>query len=343
MNKKSTITLGFPHLPQPHGGPGSFQIRLSKEIQKKGWNICYPEDNQKPDAILVVGGTKKLKWLWKMKKAGVPIIYRLDGKNWLHLKKNLGLKIFYINEIRNLLMQIIRSFFASHIIYQSEFVENWWIKKGWRTNAKKHIIHNGVNLKQFTPLNGLEREAKIDLLIVEGTVDYSPYAVDLLNGLQKELIEKSYFNSLKIFGKFKVKEEQQRLEKGIRYEGYVDRKDLPSIYKDAIYLSLDVNAACPNTVIEALSSGIPVVGYDTGALKELVPDEVGSVVGYGGNPWKLDTPNLDNLIKGALKVLNNWEEYSKNARLYAEKHYDIGDVTGKYIEIIEKASSKKII
>ena len=44
----------------------------------------------------------------------------------------------------------------------------------------------------------------------------------------------------------------------------------------------------PNSVIEALACGLPVVSFDTGALPELVTPGAGRVVAYGGDPWRLD-------------------------------------------------------
>lgn len=72
--------------------------------------------------------------------------------------------------------------------------------------------------------------------------------------------------------------------------------------KNKIYLSLDINPACPNTVIEALSSGAPVVGFNTGALNELVISDSGVVVPYGSDPWNLEYPDVKSLAKAILKI-----------------------------------------
>ena len=122
----------------------------------------------------------------------------------------------------------------------------------------------------------------------------------------------------------------------ITFMGYIPREKIPDVYKNGIYISLDVNAACPNTVIESLASGIPVVGFDTGALKELVSDNCGEVVDYGSDPWKLARPDNAALKSGIEKVIKNFNYYSKNARILAEEKYSLESLVEKYIEILEQ-------
>jgi glycosyltransferase involved in cell wall biosynthesis len=99
-------------------------------------------------------------------------------------------------------------------------------------------------------------------------------------------------------------------------------------------LSLDVNPACPNTVIEAMSCGLPVVGFDTGSLSELVPENCGKVVDFGGDPWALDLPKVEPLYEAIVDILERYSFYSRNARSYAVAHYDIRDVTARYVNVI---------
>ena len=41
----------------------------------------------------------------------------------------------------------------------------------------------------------------------------------------------------------------------------------------SVYLGLERNLPCPNSVVESLASGTPVVGYVTGSLPEPVPED----------------------------------------------------------------------
>jgi glycosyltransferase involved in cell wall biosynthesis len=90
----------------------------------------------------------------------------------------------------------------------------------------------------------------------------------------------------------------------LRWAGLVRREDIPRIDRSAHLLySTDINAACPNSVIEALACGLPVIAYDTGALPELVPPQAGRVVPYGGDPWRLDPPDASGLVAAAVEIL----------------------------------------
>ena len=83
--------ITFPHLPGS-GGPGSFQTRFEAELKNREWHLEHGQciAGNLPDVIFVVGGTRKLPWLAKMRRRGVPIVYRLDGLLWLHRLKGFG-------------------------------------------------------------------------------------------------------------------------------------------------------------------------------------------------------------------------------------------------------------
>lgn len=333
MTNKAKLIV-FPH-PPGSGGPGSFQSRFEQELQIIGWRVAYEGGtNEIPDAILIVGGTKKIFWLIRMKFKNVPIIYRLDGLAWLHKKKKLGIKKRVVTDFQNLLLKITHGFIANKIIYQSKFVEQWWRRDGLRIPKETHVIYNGIKIPDSTSFLTSEHSLKKRLVVLEGNIDYSPYAIDLLNHLAVSLPKDI---SIEIYGNFESPGQIERLNKRLAYKSHIPRSAVLDVLFGSVYLSLDINPACPNTVIEALSVGAPVVAYDTGSISELVDNNSGVIVSYGGDPWSLSNPDVGALEGAILKAFASYETLSNGARKRAQENFSIELMIEKYLGVISNA------
>jgi glycosyltransferase involved in cell wall biosynthesis len=339
-----TLRIAFPHRPGA-GGPGSFQERIQEKFADFGWQVSYFDDHrQVADVVFVVGGTRQIFRLLRLKLSGVPILYRLDGILWMHRKQWPGLKKFITNELRNTLMKFTHGFIADHVVYQSNFVRRWWTKAGWRSPVAESVISNGVDLKAFCPeaaLAGQPAAASVRRVIcVEGNLDYSPYAFELLNMLSNMLAARDI--TIELYGGAQNPHSLENLAGSIRYHGPVPRSEIVRVYRPGVYLSLDVQAACPNTVIEAMSCGLPVVGFDTGALSELVPANCGRIVDYGSDPWQLAMPDVSALSEAILDVVENYQVFAHNALEHAQQRYGIEKVAGHYADLIRSLVSKRV-
>ncbi|MBU1564002.1 MAG: glycosyltransferase [Proteobacteria bacterium] len=322
------MIIAFPH-PPGAGGPGSFQSRFEQSLKDLGWKVIYAGSSEKPNLVVVVGGTKRLGWLLRMKQKGVPILYRLDGIGWLHRKIKVGWKHYLTAEYRNWNNKLIHAFLADHIIYQSEFVKAWWERCGLRQRNSCTVIHNGVDLHAFQPASKLN--TPIRLVCLEGTIDYSPYALRLLHELRNKLPSQL---PMELYGCFENAELRDQLHPEIDYHGLIPRKDVAKVLQGSIFLSLDIHPACPNSVIEALAAGAPVAAFDTGALRELVSPEAGKVVPYGSDPWRLGYPDVDAMTSAIMELYHGYEYSSKEARGLAEERYNFQNVFERYILVM---------
>jgi glycosyltransferase involved in cell wall biosynthesis len=116
----------------------------------------------------------------------------------------------------------------------------------------------------------------------------------------------------------------------------VPRERIPEIDRAAhILYSADLNAACPNSVIEALACGLPVLAFNTGALPELVSPSAGRVVPYGGDPWLLESPDLDGLVGAAAGILQDQVAYRTGARRRAEKAFNVDQMVQSYVQVLQ--------
>jgi glycosyltransferase involved in cell wall biosynthesis len=116
----------------------------------------------------------------------------------------------------------------------------------------------------------------------------------------------------------------------------VSRSEIPELDRSShVFFSADLNAACPNAVIEALACGLPVVAFDTGALKELVTNGSGRIVPYGGDVWRLEPPDVPALADACVDVLTNNEKYRHSARALAEKRFSLDEMVDSYCKVWE--------
>jgi glycosyltransferase involved in cell wall biosynthesis len=119
----------------------------------------------------------------------------------------------------------------------------------------------------------------------------------------------------------------------ILFHGQVPPEQIPRLDRSAhLLFSADLNAACPNSVIEALACGLPVAAFDTGALPELVQNGAGCIVPYGGDPWRLDSPDLAGLAQASAGILLNPEKFRQAARWRAEEAFGLETMVDLYLE-----------
>ena len=128
---------------------------------------------------------------------------------------------------------------------------------------------------------------------------------------------------------------QSRSSVPLIFSGLVPPQSIPEIDRSAHLLyAADLNAACPNSTIEALACGLPVIAFDTGALPELLDKSAGCIVPYGGDAWRLDPPDIQALAYAALQVLREQAHYRAGARLRAEASFSLERMLAGYLEVL---------
>lgn len=321
------------------GGMVSFQAKIITGLAKRGIQVTFDPADEPFDAVLIIGGTRQLVALRKMGRQGIPIVQRLDGINWLHRHLRTGIRHWLRAEVNNWLLAYIRERIATRIVYQSRFVEEWWKRLHGGKANRTFVIHNGVDLDLFNPKGPPIARNPIRLLMVEGNLQ-GGYELGLESAvaLAGNLLEQNKPVELVIAGQVdeNVKKKwgtQSNLK--IEWVGVIPNDKLPDLYRSAnLFYSGDINAACPNSVIEAMASGLPVLAFDTGALSELVSPKAGRVVPYGGDPWKLEPPNIAALADGAKEILSNQESLRAGARAGAEEKFGLDAMVDAYIEAL---------
>ena len=121
----------------------------------------------------------------------------------------------------------------------------------------------------------------------------------------------------------------------IKFMNTVPREHIPWLMRSAhLLLSAEVNPPCPNSVIEALACGLPIIGFDTGSLSEIVHGDAGRLVPYGGNPWKLQKPDIPALANAAVEVLEDQARFRTSARDRAETVFGLDKMVDEYLKVL---------
>jgi glycosyltransferase involved in cell wall biosynthesis len=320
-------------------GPANFQRRLASGLAARGVQVCYSLEERPYQAALVIGGTRDLAGLWRARRRGIPVFQRLDGMNWIHRQRRTGLRHWLRAEANNALLHLIRNRLADRVIYQSQFAREWWERVYGPAPTPASVVYNGVPLDLYQPRGpGQPPTDRTRLLVIEGNLA-GGYEIGLeaAFGLARRLQERG---AVEVAIAGRAPEALMRrwdAEAGVpvQWLGLVPTEQTPLLCRGAHFLyAADIHPACPNAVIEALACGLPVVSFDTGALPELVTGDAGRVAAYGGNPWRLDPPDIEGLAQASLEVLADQPRFRLGARARAEAGLGLDTMVDGYLQTL---------
>ncbi len=324
------------------GGMVSFRARLAAGLQRRGFEVTDRLEDAPYRSVLVIGGTRDLPGLWRARQRGIPVVQRLNGMNWIHWLRRTGLRHFLRAEYGNRLLALIRARLATRIVYQSQFSQQWWERVYGPIRAPGSVVYNGVDLAAYAPDGlGSPPQERTRILLVEGNLgggyegglEAAVIAAEKLQELYKRTVEVSVVGRA---APALQKEWKRRARVALDFVGLVKGERIPELDRSAhILYAADVNAACPNSVVEALACGLPVIAFDTGALKEMVTGTAGRVAPYGGDPWKLDPPDTQALAQAAAEVLADLTSFRAGARRRAEQVFGLEIMLDGYCQALE--------
>jgi glycosyltransferase involved in cell wall biosynthesis len=320
------------------GGVTSFRLKFEDGLRARSVEVTN-DISEAADAVLVLAGTRHLLSLRKARRRGMRIVQRLDGLNWVHRARWAGLRYTLRAIYGNANLSLIRKRLADHVIYQSQFVKSWWDEWYRPSLTPASVILNGVDLTRYTP-NGLhERPSNhYRLLVVEGSMARAQNS-GLVHAAQlAAMLSKRFKIELTIVGHVDGRSKNMlRNETAfrIRYMDTISREHIPWMMRSShLLFSAEVNPPCPNSVIEALACGLPVVGFYTGSLPELVQGDAGRLVPYGADQWKLQKPDIPMLAEVTTEVLQNQSQFRKAARERAELTFGVGKMVEEYLKVL---------
>jgi glycosyltransferase involved in cell wall biosynthesis len=222
-----------------------------------------------------------------------------------------------------------------HIVALSRWMANQVRRSSLFARFPLTIIPNGVDIEELAPrgrsfarnLLGIPAAAKVVLFIAETITNRRKgleYLVRALSGITG--IEDLFLLSVGRSGS----------ETAIAFPGrhldFVESTYMLSVIYSAadVFVVPSLEDNFPNTAVEAMACGTPVVGFDVGGLSDIVrPGRTGALAPQG------ETDLLKTAILELLKDDDGREQMAHNCRSVAVAEYALQTQTRRYLDLYE--------
>lgn len=322
------IYVPFKTYKQCIGGPATFMNNLQEYFLKKPYKSISDEENYKEADSIFFPISFERNILKYFRANKLPIIQRLDG---IYYPSKHGFKYLYFN--REIKIDYLK--YSDFIIFQSEYSRiECFAMLGKIQKEKYKIICNGTDKSIFYPRNKMFNKNKI-IFITTGSYRNKDMIEPVVLAL--DAIKDKYNFELRIIGPVSDNEAKKLIEREyIVYLGAMNKEGVAKeLQKTDILIHCQLNPACPNSVIESVSCGVPVIGFDTGAMKEVLffsPELLAYVSDDIFQKYK--DFNYEKLME---KIILCIEEYEKFKCIFTKYSYlyDFKDMCEEYIKTFE--------
>lgn len=222
---------------------------------------------------------------------------------------------------------------ADYVFFQSEFCKRSAERYLGAREGAGEVLYNAVDTEVYRPPEApVPRAGRAYRFLLTGKIDdHLFYRIDSsLRGLA-EAVNMGLDGVLDIAGwvapdahaRTQALAETLGIGGRVRLTGPYTQDRAPEIYQSAdAYVMTKHNDPCPNTVLEALATGLPVLYSDTGGVGELVGD-----AGIGldcAQSWdEPQVPEPKAIAQGMLDIAAGHDMFSPTARARAVERFDL--------------------
>lgn len=329
MSDLKKLRIGFP-LARGGGGPTIFMRRLKDAVRRD--NLASSSYFFDPLAdILVCANSIRNPWR-------KPYVLRLDG-----IAFDLALGQSEINRRNSPVFNGINQ--AQGLIFQAAFSKRLIETFHPIADTPFTVIPNGIDLDEFTP-DGPDMREK--LRIPSEAVVFLTSAKwrghkrlnATIEAFQRYCAITGDKAHLLVLGK--LESEPLAYLQRVHYVGHIHHAELPSWYRTAdVCLFFSWLDNCPNTVVEALASGLPVLCTNQGGTRELVELTEGGVVVEADHDFPFTQvelhrppePDQEKILSGMLDIVSRRKQLAAGIK---RERLGIQTVASRYVEFLKQ-------
>lgn len=313
------------------GGPLVKVSRLQEFFPEArlGFNLVYLLSNAPylPDFALDL-----------LKLRRIPIVYNQNGVFY---------EAWFAGDWRKENQRMARAYHAADwVFFQSEFCRLAAERYLGARDGRGEILYNAVDTERFRPASEIQAYdgGEFRYLVTGKIGRHLSYRLETsiaglkiarASGLDAKLIvagtveSHAQENSILIARKLGVLEH-------IEFMGPYTQAQAPAVYRRAhAYIMTKHSDPCPNTVLEALATGLPVVYFSSGGVPELVGVEAGVPI-QSGELWDhVCIPDVEALGRGMVELVENYANFAKAARNRAVSLFDIKHWIARHKQVFE--------
>lgn len=296
------------------------------------WHSLIQAREFKPDVVHIFFGIPDGPIGWALKRAyGLPYLISLRGAD------------VPSDEVKR---------FAKHYKLLRPFIRWLWrdadalvsVSNGLREYAYEtapdipiQVIPNAIELSVFTPPRRRQHDGPVRLLFVGRfnafkSVETLLEAVSCLKEMGVDNFELQLIGDGERRSNLERLTAEKSLTRHVRFCGWVDRQAIVNRYRQAdLFVTATTWEGMPNTVLEAMACGLPVVATRASGLEELVKDSVNGYLVALNDPEAL-AERLADLIDNPYER----QRMGKESRKIAEQEFAWDYIAEQYVQIYEK-------
>jgi len=325
-------------------GPSIFIRKFTSTLNRTYPHINYSSLRKCSTALLIgqswgdtfyqVASHLNIRTVLRMDGFYVPSYFDNRPQPNLHQSRTLTYEMLLSNQ------QMQRDLFlADHVIYQSLFSKEMCDNYLYKRREGFSIIHNGVDTSVFRLRDINYQKDKSITLICGGNIRHEymlgtilPMFSKLTETLDLQLLIYGTMDKLNANILSQYKSANKNINNRITEIGPIKNEGLPKLLSTGdIFIHPRAGDSCPNVVVEALASGLPVICPKWGGTAELIGD---GGISIDVDKWDYSNIFVEKMTTAVRAIIENLGQFKENARNQAVKNLSLNLMTQQYLDVL---------